>query len=242
MTTTMTTGMIGTRKGIIETSQRYDHQPVMETDTIARVLELYEEIDRQCLSFQLETGLRCLDGCSSCCLSLQVESTPAEMLPVVAELSRRGELEAWHERLAAGEYDTLRCVFYSQTPVFPSNGYCMIYAQRPTICRLFGFAAAMNKKGFVEFGACRQLKTAVPDLFVHIQKKINRGLNVPILSQYAMQVFGLEATGKTRPVPINQALRLVVARFAFSADLTRRAHETDPGGFVGTDGFSMEAA
>ena len=214
----------------------------MELDTIARVLELYEEIDRHCLSFQLESGLRCLDGCGSCCDSLKVESTPVVMLPAAAELFRRGELEAWHERLVTGEYDGLRCVFYSPAPLFPSNGHCSMYAQRPTICRLFGFSAVMNKKGLVEFGACRQLKTAVPDLFVHIGEKIHQGLNIPILSQYAMQVFGLDATGKNRLMSINQAFRLAVAKFVFFADLTRRAQETDPGGFVGTKGSTMQAA
>jgi Fe-S-cluster containining protein len=214
----------------------------MESDTIARILELYAEIERQCLSFQLASGLRCLDGCGSCCRSLKVESTPVEMLPAASELRQRGELEAWHERLAAGQYDSHKCVFYSTEPLFPSNGHCIMYAQRPTVCRLFGFAAVIKKNGLIEFGACRQVKTAHPDLLVHIREKINKGLNVPILSRYAMQVFGLEGIGENRLIPINQALRLAVARVAMSADLTRRAQGRDPGGFVGTDNFSTKAA
>jgi Fe-S-cluster containining protein len=214
----------------------------MEKDTVPRILAVYAEIDQRCALFQLATGLRCVQGCGACCNSSKVEAMPVEMLPAVAELFRREEAEQWHERLMTGRYDFERCLFYSPEPVVPSNGHCLMYTWRPSVCRLFGFAAFTGKHGRAEFEACRWLKAASPDLLASARKEIARGLDVPLLSQYSVQIFGQDATRLNRVVPINRAIRLAMERYALHLDMARREREGCHDPSIGTSSPPLAAA
>ncbi|MBS3906955.1 MAG: YkgJ family cysteine cluster protein [Syntrophaceae bacterium] len=50
----------------------------------------------------------------------------------------------WLERIASVR-ETERCVFFHPDPLIPGNGHCQLYVFRPSVCRLFPFAAMKNE-------------------------------------------------------------------------------------------------
>jgi len=85
----------------------------------------------------------------------QVEASPSEMLPLAAELYRRGEAEVWLEKLENAE-DV--CVFFAKDPNSDWKGRCSVYPWRPSLCRLFGFSSRKNKNGRPELVKCSRME------------------------------------------------------------------------------------
>lgn len=193
----------------------------MKSQTIKEVLQLYAEIDRHSSSFCIATGLRCLEGCGICCNSNKVEARPLELLPAIAELYKRGEMEQWHARLSSGSVDSEPCLFYTSEIV--SGGHCLMYNWRPIMCRLFSFAVFTRKDGQSVFRACKPLQVRRPDLVGAVQEKIAGNLAVPRLTQYAMQIFGID--GGAGLVPINHALRLAIERYGLQLEMLGKERE-----------------
>lgn len=193
----------------------------MKNKRIKEILRLYAEIDRHCFSFCLATGLRCLEGCGVCCNSNKVEAQPLELLPAIVVLHKRGEMEQWLTRLSSGSLDSGACLFYTSKVV--SGGHCLMYDWRPIICRLFNFAVFTGKKGQRVFQACKPLQDVRPDLVRTVQEKIAENLAAPRLTQYAMQLFGID--GKENFVPINHAFRIAIERYGLQLELLGKERE-----------------
>jgi len=113
------------------------------------------EIDEKTSTFQQQSGLSCPEGCGRCCHSPTVEASPSEMLPLAAELYRRGEAEVWLEKLENAE-DV--CVFFAKDPNSDWKGRCSVYPWRPSLCRLFGFSSRKNKNGRPELVKCSRME------------------------------------------------------------------------------------
>jgi len=193
----------------------------MNSKTIKEIRRLYAEIDRHCLSFCLATGLRCLEGCGVCCSAHKVEAQPLELLPAIVALHKKGEMEQWLTRLSSGSVDSGTCLFYTSEIV--SGGHCLIYNWRPVMCRLFNFAVFTRKDGQGIFQACKPLQDARPDLVQTVQEKIAGNLAAPRLTQYAMQVFGID--GNAGLVPINHALKIAIERYGLQLELLGKERE-----------------
>lgn len=193
----------------------------MINKTIKEILRLYAEMDRHCFSFCLATGLRCLEGCGVCCHSHKVEARPIELLPAIVALYKRGEMEQWLARLSSGSLDSETCLFYTSEIV--SGGHCLMYDWRPIMCRLFNFAVFTRKEGQRVFQACKPLQEVRPDLVRTVQEKIAEDLSAPRLTQYAMQVFGIDCNAKL--LPINQAFRIAMEKYGLQVELLEKERQ-----------------
>jgi Fe-S-cluster containining protein len=178
---------------------------------IEQTLACLTEIDRETTAFQTATGVQCPSGCGMCCQNPEVEATPLEMLPIAVELSRQGELSQWLERVEAVEAKGV-CVFYQSDRLIPDNGRCSIYAWRPSLCRLFGFAAIANKQGEPELAACKKHKESIPEVIKQAQEAIANGLPVPQFAEFTMRLGNLDPNLGREPLPINQALKVAIER------------------------------
>jgi Fe-S-cluster containining protein len=184
------------------------------------VLELYPEMDRQTAEFRTASGLRCLAGCGQCCESATPEVTVIELLPAAKELFSRGEAQQWLERIASvGE--TERCVFFQPDPLIAGNGHCQVYAFRPSVCRLFAFAAMKNKNGEPELVTCRRQKEQIPALVKGAQEAISGGMAVPSYDYFFLQMVALEPSLGRQRVPINRALHLGLERYGLTVQLMK---------------------
>lgn len=73
------------------------------------------------------------------------------------------------------------------------------------------------------------------------REAIAKGLNVPLFSQYAMQVFGCDGAGQNRLMPINRALRLAIERYGLWVEMAQREQEACQD-LWGGNGFSLPRA
>lgn len=190
----------------------------MNTEVVNQVLSIYTEIDNQIIVFQDATALQCPSGCGKCCSNPEVEVTALEMLPLAWELLRRGEARLWLERVEMGESDV--CVFYQPDRIVPENGRCSVYAWRPSLCRLFGFAAIRNKQGEPELAACARHKEVTPEIVKVAQDAIAQGLSIPVFSDFSMQLANIDPDFGRSLLPINQALRVALEKAGLLWQLT----------------------
>jgi Fe-S-cluster containining protein len=183
----------------------------MDATVLARLLEVYEEIDNQTAAMRAITELRCPPGCGRCCSSTTVEATVLEMLPVARELLRRREALSLLERLGAAD-DEGPCVFYQPERSAPGEGCCGIYVLRPSVCRLFGYGAVKNKYGIAQLAVCTVMNEVIPRAAQGAADAVRRGLAAPTFTDFARQVAGLEPALGGRVLPINRALRFALER------------------------------
>jgi Fe-S-cluster containining protein len=188
------------------------------SDLSCRVLELYSEMDRQTAELRTVTGLRCLPGCGHCCESTTPEVTATELLPAAEELFSRGEAQQWLERIASVR-ETERCVFFQPDPLIPGNGHCQLYVFRPSVCRLFAFAAMKNKNGKPELLTCRRQKEQIPLPVKGAQEAISGGMAVPSFDYFFLKMVALEPSLGRQRVPINRALHLALEKYGLTVQL-----------------------
>ncbi|MDA8137339.1 MAG: YkgJ family cysteine cluster protein [Desulfobacteraceae bacterium] len=179
---------------------------------ITRIVEVYSQIDQQVTTFQLRTGLRCPAGCGRCCPEAEVYTSPMEMLPAAHELLLRGDSQSWLERVRKIK-DGL-CVFYQRHPI-DQDGHCGLYALRPSVCRLFGFASVRNRLGQRVLSTCKLLKKNHPS---DVAKAIEHQQEAPCFSQFTAQLIGIDPSA-SRLEPINIALREAIQTLGLQMQL-----------------------
>ncbi len=178
-------------------------------------MAVFQDIDRQTAEFQQATGLQCPPGCGKCCQSPTVEVTVLDCLPYALELlsqdGAQAGADAVLEQLAALPA-AAPCVFYQMDAVIPGNGRCGIYAWRPALCRLFGFATVRDKQGQVQLATCVEHKTSQPAIVSEIPAALGRGLPAPSFSHCAQTIAEIEPSLGTEYMPINQAWQQAIER------------------------------
>jgi Fe-S-cluster containining protein len=189
------------------------------------VKRVHAEIDRRTAAFEARTELHCPDQCGQCCLSPEVETTVAELLPMAEEIVRRGDAGTLLDRLDERP-DELRCVLYAPDSAdHPGRGRCTMYALRPSVCRLFGFAGRRDGASRPQFVACRVHAQLMPDVVAAARAAVESGdVDVPIFSELAGRIAATAPGPAGRPQPINTALREAIGAAALAARLA--SHES----------------
>jgi Fe-S-cluster containining protein len=196
---------------------------------IPALIELFSRLEAETAAFAGTSGLRCPDGCGACCESPNVYTSAVELEPLAEELVARGEAEAALDRAAAAGPG--QCVFYASHG--PGLGRCTVYALRPMICRLFGFAAVRDKQGQPELAGCRVHKAAQPEAMAHARALVAGGHPVPMMTDWQQRAaeLGTSATGAL--VPINQAIQQALERALFAAALAGAGATSSPASDAG---------
>jgi Fe-S-cluster containining protein len=186
----------------------------------ADVQSILDEIEARTVAYAASSGIKCRTGCGQCCLKPGVEVRPLELLPLARDLFRRGVAEAAYDAASAAADGV--CVFYGGDKADPTLGRCGEYALRPSLCRLFGFAAVSRKSGAPELAACHWHKRLQPETVRAAQAAIDGGGGVPLFSEYAVRLSMLApGTGLEHVQPINRALCVALAKVATEATLAQ---------------------
>lgn len=179
---------------------------------LERLRELFEAIDRETAAFAGLSGLACPAGCGACCLSPEVETTELEMRVMADHLWNCGAAEAVLERLEAADAPG-SCVLYQPETGNARRGRCGHYAQRPTLCRLFAFAAVRDKAGGNRLAACRVHREADPAGVARAEEAVAAGRwTAPLFSRVAEALWDIDPELGSVRRPINEALRRALHR------------------------------
>jgi len=187
---------------------------------IDQIEEIYLQIDRQTTYFSAATGIRCRDGCGICCRSEKVEASVLEMLPLARALFRSGQINDWAQLIFDEDPGRL-CRLFRPDPQTADLGRCRFYPFRPLLCRLFGFAAGVDKRGRPVYSACRVVTTIDPETSSQAAFAVSEGLPVPLFSEFHLRAAMVQPELGNPPVPINQALQQAVQCYGLALEMAR---------------------
>lgn len=182
----------------------------MTVDLIQQVLDFYQQLEEQTASIPDQIGLHCPAGCGRCCDNPNIEATELEMLPVAWELWQRGDALTYWQNLKNQDKQSI-CIFFEPDALIPGKGRCGMYAWRPIVCRLFGYATVKNKHGISEFATCAYLHQTAPEKVAEIKHQVTAGFPIPNFSEISLQLALIDPH-KSQRLPINQALCLALER------------------------------
>jgi uncharacterized protein len=171
-------------------------------EKVKQVEFVFEKLDFEISQFQKNTTLHCKFGCGKCCFKPDIEATTLEFLPFAYHLYQQNLAETWLEKLQVNT-STL-CVILNSNQ--SGAGLCSQYKHRGLICRLFGFSARTNKYSKRELITCQLIKTEQKQWFDEAEMKIGQGLEVPIMSNYYMQLHAIDFELTREFYPINKAI------------------------------------
>jgi hypothetical protein len=192
---------------------------------VAAVENLFSQLDIEINTFQKETKLHCNLGCGKCCTKLDIEASPLEFLPWAFHIFLNGEAE---KILAELEIKTTTiCNIYNPLTLLDKvNGSCSNYPYRGLICRLFGYGATKDKYGQLRLATCTIIKNEQAKNFENSTDLINKGLPVPIFTDYYMNLSQIDHHLGNIILPINKALK-----YAIEEVLQYYAYRPLPNGF-----------
>ena len=173
-----------------------------------------QRIGAEAEAFSDQSGIRCRRGCGECCLKPAIEATVLEMLPLAETLLDTFTADAVYDAAAAAPDG--RCVLYRPDPLEPSLGRCSRYSLRPSVCRLFGFAAVSDRSGGApQLASCHWHKALQPDAVRAAQAAIDHGAAVPRYSEATLRL-GLLAPGQAgfQHIAINRAIMAAIEKLA----------------------------
>lgn len=177
-------------------------------DKVRQVEALFDRLEIEISAFQTETHLYCNAGCGKCCTTPNIDASPLEFLPWAFHLFLNGKAE---ETLALlNNMTSGNCLIYRSLSVLEHKGSCSNYRYRGLICRLFGYAANTDKYGKLRLATCKIIKEQQQENFNTAEELINNGKNVPIFTNYYMQLAQIDLRLGVILLPINKALKIAI--------------------------------
>ncbi len=175
-------------------------------EKVKRVEEVFDQLDQQIAAFQSATALQCKWGCGKCCYKADIEATILEFLPFALFLHQQNQAETWLTNL----YETDSSICLILNPTQSGAGLCSQYKHRGLICRLFGYSARTTKYGKPELVTCQIIKTEQHENFEKAGAAIENGLQVPVMSNFYMQLHSIDFELTREFFPINVAMRKAI--------------------------------
>ena len=173
------------------------------------VNELYQNLETEIKTFQTQTKLSCVVGCGKCCSTPDIDASPLEFLPWAFHVFLEGEAE---EKLAVlNNTTTPNCYLYQPKSIEEyTKGQCSDYKHRGLICRLFGYGATTDKYRKLRMASCSIIKDGQKENFDKSTEAINNGLQIPIFTEYYMQLSQIDFRMGNVFVPVNKAMKLAL--------------------------------
>jgi Fe-S-cluster containining protein len=175
-------------------------------EKVNEVEAVFLKLDEEISTFQSSTGIHCKWGCGKCCFKPDIEATPLEFLPFAYHLYKEGRAEEWWDKLRSSEEQ----ICHILNPTQAGAGLCTEYKHRGLICRLFGYSARTNKHEKKELVTCQIIKTEEAAEYQKAVDLIEREGDVPVMSNFYMQLHAIDRDMTTEFYPINVAIRKAI--------------------------------
>lgn len=193
---------------------------------ISSVKEVYQSLEEHLERIASISGLKCPKNCSACCDNKDIEASPIEYYPLAAWLYQSGMVDEFLAKL--DETGNCKCVLYSPETNHERGGDCLHYEFRGLTCRLFGFGYRLNKDRIPDLVTCKYFKDNHPD-GVSIAKElgIKAPDEIPIFSNYFMQLYNIEPDLAINRLPVNEAVRIAIENLYFHFSHEREELDAD---------------
>lgn len=178
-------------------------------EKVKLVEQLFDRLEIEIKGFQSETGLHCLSGCGKCCTTPYIDASPLEFFPWAFHLYLNGQAEIVLDKLNQGN-KTLCHIYRPFSIVDSDSGSCSNYKYRGLICRLFGYAASRDQFGKLRLATCKIIKENQTENYNTTAEAINKGLYIPIFSDYYMHLAQIDFRLAKTMLPINEALKRAI--------------------------------
>jgi len=171
------------------------------------VEKLFHQLEVESAKFEKSSGLSCEAGCGKCCSYPDIEASPLEFLPWALHVYLNGDAENFLEKL--NQNTSLTCQIFKPLALL-NSGRCSTYKYRGLICRLFGFAANTDKYGMLKLATCKIIKEGQAENYKATAEAITKGLNVPVFTEYYMQLNQIDFHLGNIILPVNKALKMAL--------------------------------
>jgi Fe-S-cluster containining protein len=172
-------------------------------EKITQTLQVFESVDADLQDFQTSSGLVCRAKCSNCCQNPNIAGTVLEFLPLAYDLYQKNLALDWFLTLKEGDPEPGVCVMLGEESELGRR--CTVYSYRGLICRLFGYAARLNKYGTREMVTCSIIKSEQGDVVKHVESNANK--SIPLISNYYEQLRAIDFDLARESFPMNVAIR-----------------------------------
>jgi Fe-S-cluster containining protein len=189
----------------------------MDQKLADKIIEEYEEVTLVFSRFQNKTKLSCREHCGKCCFKKNIYCSPMEMLPLGLKLLADKKAEEYLDLCLSHTEDN--CVLLKITDKENGFGYCSQYAYRPFVCRAFGVAARIDKKGNPEVSTCKIIKEDHSELFEKLLKTEFPEMELPILEQWRKRLDAIDPRFLEEHLPIYKSLSIILEKLLFIESL-----------------------
>ena len=169
---------------------------------IIRVQQILNDAQVRTRLFQHDGHLNCLSHCCHCCQKTDLLASPLEFLPLAYHLYKTARAEQFYDRLRqlpANQYCAL--LDFEST----NHGQCHEYAYRGLICRLFGFAANLDKNSRRRLISCRSIKES--NGYLHLGTTLDQA---PLFGNFYFRLEAVDFSLAGEQLQINEALRKAI--------------------------------
>ncbi|MDH5603744.1 MAG: YkgJ family cysteine cluster protein [Cyclobacteriaceae bacterium] len=188
---------------------------------VRAVGRIFNDLEKETVKFKAQTGLSCLPLCGFCCTRPNVMASPVEFLPFAWSLYKEQRAEIFLDGL--DQDDGAQCPLFRVIKAGEQKGFCGHYQSRGLVCRLFGFAAMINKHGQPELSTCKLIKEDQPEKYQHASRALKEGLKVPVYKDYYQRLANIEPGGKVELIGVNGAIRKALEMVLWDRQYRRRA-------------------
>jgi len=188
---------------------------------VQAVGRIFNDLEKETTGFKKLTGLSCLPQCGFCCTRPNVLASPTEFLPFAWSLYKEGQAETFLDALDLD--DGAQCPLFRVFKTEEQKGFCGNYSMRGLVCRLFGFAAMINKHGQSELSTCKLIKEDQAEKYNNAVTALKEGMKVPIYKIHYQRLANIEPQGKVELMAINGAIRKAVEMVLWDRHYRKRA-------------------
>jgi Fe-S-cluster containining protein len=170
-----------------------------------QVAKIHADIEVATNRFSEEAKLHCVSGCNQCCESPNVHVSVIDCLPLAFYLVETGQAE---QVLKDADSKPFCPVLISNAP---GKGRCGQHQHRPSLCRLFGFAAMKTKRAERDLVACPKIHAQIGD------RKIP---DAPFMEEFSRPLLALDPSSSSQLLPIRDAVIDAIAKVMLSTQFT----------------------
>lgn len=181
-------------------------------DKIRKVERVFRQLDKETAKLAQQSEIKCLKGCSLCCMKKGLEANVLEFLPFAYYLVKNNLHDQVLDLL---DTNPEFCINLNRTSDSGKPAGCSMYEHRGLICRLFGSSATRDKNGKLSIYSCSNMKAAYPDNFRITNERINSGMSVPIVSDWYYQIYFIDSQLANDYNPINVSIRKAIEKVAY---------------------------